>query len=190
MSQTQVPVTDLVSCNNRQIDRYGNTILTADQFTRACLCGMDPSDGVYVTELNADIRQYNRYVDKKISTYPDSVVLPDTAFNWVIPAEYQSIKLNTYIANKLSTEVVDMSATEVDSRIQRVQLELNLVKKHQLTDLFRCLIYIIDRLTESKQVWGLGRGSSVASYVLYLIGVHDIDSVYFNIDPLEFFKSK
>jgi DNA polymerase III alpha subunit len=37
-------------------------------------------------------------------------------------------------------------------------------------------------------VWGVGRGSSVASYVLYLIGVHKIDSLYYNLDVEEFLR--
>ena len=37
-------------------------------------------------------------------------------------------------------------------------------------------------------VWGVGRGSSVASYVLFLLGVHKIDSVKYNLDWREFLR--
>jgi DNA polymerase III alpha subunit len=37
-------------------------------------------------------------------------------------------------------------------------------------------------------VWGVGRGSSVASYVLFLIGVHRIDSMKYNLDYKEFLR--
>jgi DNA polymerase III alpha subunit len=37
-------------------------------------------------------------------------------------------------------------------------------------------------------VWGVGRGSSVASYVLYLIGVHKINSMYYDLDIEEFLR--
>jgi DNA polymerase III alpha subunit len=50
------------------------------------------------------------------------------------------------------------------------------------------MIYLVDVMRENSVVWGVGRGSSVASYVLYLIGVHKIDSVKYNLDFKEFFK--
>jgi DNA polymerase III alpha subunit len=34
----------------------------------------------------------------------------------------------------------------------------------------------------------VGRGSSVASYVLYLLGVHRIDSMFYDLDPSEFLR--
>ena len=37
-------------------------------------------------------------------------------------------------------------------------------------------------------VWGLGRGSSTASYILYLLGVHKIDSLYYDLPIEEFLK--
>lgn len=184
--------TDLVSFEDRQIDQHGNTILTADQFVKACLDGKTINDQVYVTGLNADIRQYNRYTDKKVSIYQGTECYSENAFKWLIPPSYLTINLGKYVADKLSTEIDngDLSDQQIDDRIERVKFELKLVKKHDLTNLFRCLIYVIDRLTEQSKVWGLGRGSSVASYVLYLIGVHDVDSVRFDIDPLEFYKTQ
>jgi DNA polymerase III alpha subunit len=50
------------------------------------------------------------------------------------------------------------------------------------------LKYLVDTLRENKILWGVGRGSSVASYVLYLIGVHKIDSLKYNLDIAEFLK--
>jgi len=37
-------------------------------------------------------------------------------------------------------------------------------------------------------IWGVGRGSSVASYVLYLLDVHRIDSMFYDLDPSEFLR--
>lgn len=47
---------------------------------------------------------------------------------------------------------------------------------------------LIDKLKSDNKVWGVGRGSSCASYILYLLGVHDIDSVLYDIDFREFSK--
>ena len=37
-------------------------------------------------------------------------------------------------------------------------------------------------------VWGVGRGSSVSSYVLFLMGVHKVDSMKYNLDIKDFLK--
>ena len=70
----------------------------------------------------------------------------------------------------------------------RVTQELELFVQHNMMDLLHYLKYLVDTLRENKIVWGVGRGSSVASYVLYLIGVHKIDSIKYELDINEFLK--
>jgi DNA polymerase III alpha subunit len=54
--------------------------------------------------------------------------------------------------------------------------------------LLKYLKYLVDVMTENKIIWGVGRGSSVASYVLYKLGVHRIDSMFYNLDVHEFLR--
>jgi len=46
----------------------------------------------------------------------------------------------------------------------------------------------VDVMHDNRVIWGVGRGSSVASYVLYLLGVHRIDSMYYDLDAGEFLR--
>jgi len=57
-----------------------------------------------------------------------------------------------------------------------------------MENLLRYMIYLVDFMRENNIVWGVGRGSSVASYVLYLIGVHRIDSIQYGLDWREFLR--
>ena len=57
-------------------------------------------------------------------------------------------------------------------------------------DVLYVMKYIVDTLRENKVLWGVGRGSSVSSYVLFLIGIHKIDSVKYNLPIEEFFKGE
>ena len=50
------------------------------------------------------------------------------------------------------------------------------------------LKYMIDTFRKNDIVWGVGRGSSVASYVLFLIGVHKTDSMLYELDVTEFLR--
>ena len=71
---------------------------------------------------------------------------------------------------------------------QRVEMELALYIERGLIPILQVLVYVVDTLRKNNLVWGVGRGSSVASYVLYLIGIHKIDSLKYNLDIREFLK--
>jgi DNA polymerase III alpha subunit len=61
-------------------------------------------------------------------------------------------------------------------------------QERNLFNLLKYLKYLVDTMRNNKIIWGVGRGSSVASYVLYLLGVHRIDSMYYDLDPGEFLR--
>ena len=50
------------------------------------------------------------------------------------------------------------------------------------------MVYLVDHMRENNIVWGVGRGSSTASYVLFLIGIHKINSIQFGLDWREFLR--
>ena len=77
---------------------------------------------------------------------------------------------------------------QTQEQIERVNQELELFHKHGMIDLLYYLKYLVDTMRENNVVWGVGRGSSVASYVLYLIGIHRIDSIKYELDIHEFLK--
>jgi DNA polymerase III alpha subunit len=70
----------------------------------------------------------------------------------------------------------------------RVTEELTLFAQHNMIPLLKYLKYLVDTMRKNNIVWGVGRGSSVASYCLYLIGVHKIDSIKYSLDIKEFLK--
>jgi DNA polymerase III alpha subunit len=63
-----------------------------------------------------------------------------------------------------------------------------LYQERDLFDLLRYLVYLVDVMKDNNVIWGVGRGSSVASYVLYLLGVHRIDSMFYDLDVREFLR--
>lgn len=71
---------------------------------------------------------------------------------------------------------------------ERVSTELELFIQHNMMDVLFYCKYLVDTMKENNIVWGVGRGSSVASYVLYLIGIHRVDSIKYNLDINEFLK--
>jgi len=97
---------------------------------------------------------------------------------WFIPDEYKNFDIETWLFDQCKND---------ESR-QRVELELSLFKQTNLIILIKYLKYLIDIMTDKNIVWGVGRGSSTASYILYLIGLHVVDPIKYDIPIDEFFK--
>ena len=103
------------------------------------------------------------------------------ASDWMIYShrkEYQELDIAEYV----------LSLCTQDYELQRVGAELLLFQERDAFDLLRYLKYFVDTMRKNNVVWGLGRGSSTASYVLYLLGVHKIDSLYYDLPIDEFLK--
>jgi hypothetical protein len=98
--------------------------------------------------------------------------------SWHMPEEYKNLDIAEYI----------LSLCDSDARLQRCGEELLLFQERNLFDLLRYLKYLVDTLNANRMIWGVGRGSSVASYVLYLLGVHRIDSMFYDLDAREFLR--
>ena len=95
-----------------------------------------------------------------------------------MPEEYRTLDIAQYILDQCKNE----------EELQRVGKELLLYQERNLFDLLKYLKYFVDTMRLNNVVWGLGRGSSVASYVLYLLGVHKINSLYYDLPIEEFLK--
>jgi len=98
--------------------------------------------------------------------------------NWRMPQNYKELDIAQWALDQCQT----------DAELQRVGEELLLFQERELFPLLQFLKYFVDTMRKNSVVWGLGRGSSVASYVLYLIGVHKINSLYYDLPIEEFLK--
>lgn len=147
--------------------------------------GKIPTKNLYVTEMTPEVKQYNALVEssEKIKTKQETAPFQ---FDWILPKRYKILDVKEYVLDQLGCFEYDDA--EMMKRIHRVIKELTLFEKYGYTDVLRCLIYIVEVLEDNQQVWGVGRGSSVSSYVLYLIGVHEIDSFKYNLPIDDFLK--
>jgi len=98
--------------------------------------------------------------------------------NWHMPATWHDFDIVEYLLNKCET----------DEQVNRVATELTLYDERKLLPLLQFLAYMIDTFRKNNVVWGVGRGSSVASYVLFLMGVHKTDSMLYDLDVTEFLR--
>ena len=167
-------------------DQYGQTYTTSNE-----LCDLlykNPTLDISRFQVE-DSLEYNRSVAElyaeldlldSYQTINQTVEEFDQTLqkNWHMSIEYKNLDIAEYV----------LILCQQDHELQRVAQELLLYQERDLFDLLRYLKYLVDILRQNNIVWGVGRGSSVASYVLFLIGVHKIDSLYYNLDIDEFLK--
>lgn len=142
-------------------------------------------DILYVDALTPDVQQFNQHATKDRSLKVKERCDP-LSFAWKLPPEYQTLDVVEYLSEKHVALTRKMPESEANARDYRLITELANYKKRDLFDVLRAIIWIINTLTEHNVVWGVGRGSSVSSYVLYVIGVHDVDSFEYGLDIDDF----
>jgi len=125
----------------------------------------------------ADLEKYLIRIDQERLDYPVIKTEVDRN-NWFIPDSYKHMDILDWLYNQCPTVEIK----------QRVTDELALFAKNDMIPVLKTMKYVVDTLRKNNVVWGVGRGSSVSSYVLYLIGIHKIDSIKYNLPIEEFFK--
>ena len=120
---------------------------------------------------------------KKLKKYtPNTVTVAEfdheNQQKWFTPDDYLNFDIETWLLDQCSTP----------EQTSRVLLEIDLFEKTNLLNLVKYLKYLVDIMDKNNVVWGVGRGSSTASYILYLIGLHLVDPIKYDIPIEEFFK--
>ena len=140
----------------------------------------DPSDDI--DKFNAAMRE--QYLPELKQYIPIDVEQKDfdTALQseWFMPNEYKELDIEAFLLGKIGSKLTTEWARCVE--------ELEAFQQRDMYPLLRYMIYLVEFMRENNIVWGVGRGSSVASYVLYLIGVHRIDSIQYDLDWTEFLR--
>lgn len=158
------------------LDNKGNMFLEEDDIIELMLLNKQakilPKNSASFSLFESTCKSYGLENPFQVDQTVDGIV-------WNIPSNYKNIDVREFIKSKHKLD---------SQQLERVDSELVEFEKRNLTDLLRFLVYMVDVLRSNNIVYGVGRGSSVASYVLFLIGIHRIDSYKFNLDIKEFLK--
>ena len=166
-----------------RLDKYSNPIFEEHDLFDAIYNGyqFNSNDTVIVNRTDAIAQLEDQLDFRFITPYETHSKIEDydqaCQRLWFMPKDY---------CPNLVEMLYGMCTTE--EQTNRVSEELEAFIAHDMMDLLYYLKYLVDTLEENQILWGVGRGSSVASYVLYLIGVHKIDSLAYNLDWREFLR--
>lgn len=163
-------------------DVFGNIIYNDLDIIKFLYQGRTDLNAILSELETPDVKKFNEESENKIKIYKpitysisefDSILQND----WFMPDEYTKLDICTWIKNQCPVE-----------NLPRVEQELAIFQERNLLHLLRWLKYFVDQCRIHNILWGVGRGSSVSSYVLFLIGVHKVDSIKYNLDYHEFLR--
>ena len=177
----------MVNFNAMKTDQYGQMIFSESDLTDLIMQGHDVAEYQQVlVDRSVDLGRLMMAVENLPATWAAESDSDQTVAEfdvvqqscWHMPDHYRQLDIAEHVLSLCSTP----------EQLQRVATELLLYQEKNLFDLLRYLKYLVDTMTQHGIIWGVGRGSSVASYVLYLLQVHRIDSLYYGLDPTEFLR--
>lgn len=169
------------------IDAWGRAILDIETLPEILYSGLKVDD-VFIadseetTRFNRLCRQWDR-PHLALRTPEPMPHTPEAehalrASQWLVCEELRDLDVRAFLLDICTTP----------EQVQRINEEMDLYEERNLIPLLRLMICLVDHFTQKGIVWGVGRGSSVASYVLYMIGVHRIDALRFGLSINEFLK--
>jgi DNA polymerase III alpha subunit len=165
-------------------DKYGQLIYDEKDLCDVLMSDPDKRLQRVLTTANVNFDQLNLRNTPELIKYTIEETLSLEEFdtkckdNWYIPEAYREFDIAQFILDQCKT----------DAELQRAGEELLLYQERDMFMLLRYLKYFVDTMRKNNIVWGVGRGSSVSSFVLYLLGVHRINSLYYDLSIYEFLK--
>lgn len=167
----------------------GQVILSEQDIFQGLYSGKITSLAGLNIDDRAVVEQFNAARKQNADPVPDLALFEQTIDNieefdsknqenWFMGESYKDMDIAKWLVEQCTT------AEELD----RVGQELMLFVQHDMIEVLKYLKYLVDTMRQNNIVWGVGRGSSVASYCLYLLGVHKVNSIEYGLDIHEFLK--
>ena len=168
--------------DNRLIDDEGNVVYFPQALIELLYKGEKPCEILYPNN-DKDVELFNEFayadfIEPRYSLPEKLKSIEERKNNWFYPESYDKIILEDYFLNLCHNDI------EKD----RVNLELKMFLERDMEKFLRFCIYFSDMIKKNNWVVGVGRGSSVASYCLYLLKIHLVNSIEYNLDIKEFLK--
>lgn len=168
--------------NDRILWFDGVSEVLPDELAGMLLKGI-PVSSLATTEVNGEVQRFNAMSPESISI---KVTTNIPQLQWLLPEKYLTLNLKEYLAEKF-LEKFQVEDELFEDRLDRLNNEIVEIDHRNLEMLFKTIIYVLDTFKEKQLVWGVGRGSSCACFILYILGLHMVDPIKYRISMTEFF---
>lgn len=173
----------MLKLDNRTIFDDGTVLCNVDAAVELLYSGKSLSQAIF--QPNEDIQLYNTSNEIMDCNLDPLLMADKPCFDnvqwyecWNTPEPWASISVLDYCIDR---------CTDDEQRI-RVCEEYKLFEEREMIPVLRHLIWMVQNMRERGIFWGVGRGSSVSSYILYIIGINRINPMQFDLDIKEFLK--
>lgn len=167
--------------SNRKINSDGLVVLDDISLFESLFIDSKNIENIHAQD-SQEVQEYNKWAKiydlPKIKTQEETINHTQNQQVWAMSKQYQELDIEEYVVNLCETE----------EEQNRVVVELQEYNDRGLYNLLRFLVYLVETMRKNNIVYGIGRGSSVSSFVLYKIGVHRVNSLKYNLDIKEFLK--
>lgn len=166
----------------RRVDEFGRVQFSGEDAAELLLRGHDVTRLLFSASPLVD--QYNDCCirnDKAehcLQTELPTVDLEGRLATWWIGDEFRDLDVRALLLGRCTS-----AAEEA-----RLEEEMYLFEARGMVPVLRLMLFLVDHFRKNQIVWGVGRGSSVASFALFLIGIHKIDSLKYGLDIREFLR--
>lgn len=172
----------LTILDNRVIDEKGNIVYFDDALIELLYKGIKPEVALYPKD-DEEVKLFNEFAyenfDDDKYMFPNKLkTIEERKHDWFYPKSYDEIVLEDYF----------LTLCNSDEEKDRVKLELKMFLERDMEKFLRFCIYFSDEIKKNNWVVGVGRGSSVASFCLYLLKIHLVNPLKYNLDIKEFLK--
>ena len=167
-----------------RLDKFNNPVFSSQDLFKFLYNGIEVNYGSITVDESNDIDIFEKVTGTLIPRHTIDENLTVDQFDhtlqdiWFIEEKYKNFDIRQYCLELCSS----------DNEITRVNEEMDEFERRNMMPLLRWLKYFVDTCLEENILWGVGRGSSVSSYVLFLLGVHQIDSLKYNLDWRDFLR--
>lgn len=170
--------------------------MKTDEYGRVYFSSEELFDLLYRGEIIDNLSSYGDEIElyNKLCLLNDKpqFVLPETPELTISPEEYHRRRQSTWMYPNKYDEIdlwgVLRSRCTNDDELRRLEQEIPEYEKRDLSPLLRLMMYLVDDFRERNVIWGIGRGSSVASFALYLIGITKINPLQYGLEIGDFLK--
>lgn len=165
----------------------GVSVVPPEMVAHLLLMGAQPTQ-LRVDGDSWEIQQFNANVPAEDEIGPSSDAIKiDLA--WQLPDEYRDLDLTLRVVDALDERSKELNYTslELTQAAARIAKELIEIQRRGMTEFMQTVVYVLDTFRKNGVVWGVGRGSSCASYILFILGLHAVDCLRLDVPLEEFF---
>lgn len=169
-----------------RINEYLETVFTSDEAMLLLQEGVDISEIIIERDYETDLYESavdeifmdDRKLRRETKGLSQEQAHAQRCQTWMFPPSYRLLDVKSTLCSRCTTQ----------EEITRVESEYAMYVDRDLVIMLQFMMWLVDHMRAHNVLWGVGRGSSVASFCLFLIGISRVNPMRYGLGIDEFLK--